>query len=113
MGRGAVKCCQDCGKIDTIRIETADEPECTTITVDGKLSDANVEPVQTCCNEALAKGKPVRLHLRDVCTIDERARAMLRHVAAQGIHLKANGIYSSYIVEEIESAGRQNRRSSP
>jgi len=89
---------------------TADEPASTTFTVDGTLSDGSVEPVQTCCIEALSKGKRVRLHLRDVAAIGERGRTMLRYLAAKGVDLTANGVYSSYIVDEIQSAGLKERR---
>ena len=95
-----------------VRIMTLDEQKSTTITVDGTLSGEGIEPVQTCCSEALSKGKPVRLHLRDVSAIDERGRAMLRHLAAEGVDLTANGIYSSYIVGDIQSAGLSKRRCS-
>jgi hypothetical protein len=93
-----------------IRIMTVDELTSTTITVDGTLSGEGIEPVQTCCIEALSRGKPVRLHLRDVSAIDERGRTMLRYMAAQGVYLTANGIYSSYIVGDIQSAGLSKRR---
>jgi hypothetical protein len=89
---------------------TADGRGSITITVDGTLSGEGIEPVQTCCTQALSKGKPVRLHLRDVSAIDESGRTMLRHLAAEGVDLTANGIYSSYIVEEIQSAGLSKRR---
>jgi hypothetical protein len=95
-----------------IRIMTASAPGSTTITVDGSLSDGSVEGVQTCCIEALSKGKPVRLHLRDVSAMDERCRTMLRHLAAAGVHLTAKHIYSSYIVDEIQSTSRKERRGS-
>jgi hypothetical protein len=95
-----------------VRIMTLDELASTTITVDGTLSGEGVEPVQTCCIQALSKGKPVRLHLRDVSAIDERGRTMLRHLAAEGIDLTANGIYCSYIVGDIQSAGLRKRRCS-
>ena len=95
-----------------VRIMTLDELKSTTITVDGTLSGEGIEPVQTCYSEALSKGKPVRLHLRDVSAIDERGRTMLRHLAAEGIDLTANGIYSSYIVGDIQSAGLRKRRCS-
>ena len=93
-----------------VRIMTLDELKSTTITVDGALSGEGIEPVQTCCIDALSKGKPVRLHLRDVSAIDERGRTMLRHLAAEGVDLTANGIYSSYIVGDIQSAGLSKRR---
>jgi hypothetical protein len=92
-----------------VRIMTADELTSTTITVDGTLSGEGIEPVQTCCIHELSKGKPVRLHLRDVSAIDERGRTMLRHLAAEGVDLTANGIYSSYIVDEIQSAVLKRR----
>jgi hypothetical protein len=90
---------------------TADEPASTTITVDGKLSGDYVEPVETCCIEAISKGKPVRLYLRDVSTIDERGRTLLRKLVEKGVDLKASGIYSSYVVDEIQSPQRNGRNS--
>jgi hypothetical protein len=66
-------------------IITADELTNTSITVDGTLSGEGIEPGQTCCIQVLTKGKPARLHLRDVSAIDERARAMLRHLAEEGV----------------------------
>ena len=93
-----------------IRVMTADELASTTVTVDGKLSGDYVEPVETCCKQAISKGKPVRLYLRDVSSIDERGWTLLRELARTGVGLKARGIYSSYVVDEIQSAhpGRQH-----
>jgi hypothetical protein len=93
-----------------IRIMTADEPASTTITVDGKLSGEGIEPVQVCCIQALCQGKSVRLYLREVSSIDESGRTMLGNLAAKGVDLAANGIYSSYIVAEIQAAGLSKRR---
>jgi hypothetical protein len=95
-----------------IRILTADEAARTTIIVDGMLSDESVEPVQTCCVEALSKGRPLRLHLREVSMIDDSGRAMLRLLAAKGVDLTADGIFSSYIVDEIQSANLRKERCS-
>jgi hypothetical protein len=89
---------------------TADEPGSTKITVDGELSGKTVEPVEACCSQALSRGKPVRLHLRDVAAIDERGRTTLRHLAAKGVDLTADGVYSSYIVDEIQSTSMSERR---
>jgi hypothetical protein len=86
-----------------IRIMTAEEPASTTITVDGKLSGEGVDLVEACCIQALSKGMAVRLHLRDVSAIDERGQTMLSFLVSQGVGLAANGIYSSYIVDEIQS----------
>jgi len=93
-----------------IRVITADELAGTTITVDGKLSGDYVDPVETCCKQAISKGNAVRLYLRDVSSIDERGWTLLRELARTGVGLKARGIYSSYVVDEIQSAhpGRQH-----
>jgi hypothetical protein len=82
-----------------IRITTADEPERTVITVDGQLSGEYIDPLEACCIQAICKGKPVRLFLHDVSTIDESGRALLRRLSAKGVDLKAAGIYSSYVVD--------------
>jgi hypothetical protein len=95
-----------------IRIMTADEPGSTTITVDGKLSGEGIELVEASCIRALSKGTAVRLHLRDVSAIDERGQAMLRLLVSQGVGLTANGVYSSYVVGEIQSECLNNRHRS-
>ena len=86
-----------------IRVMTADELATTTITVDGRLADDFVDLVEICCIQAISKLKPVLLYLRDVSLIDERGRALLRKLAEKGVGLKASGVYSSYIVDEIQS----------
>src|ERR1035441_6029220 len=91
-----------------IRVMTADELASTTITVDGKLSGDYVDPVETCCKQAISKGKPVLLYLRDVSSIDERGWTLLRELPRQGGGGKASCSYSSYVVDEIQSA-RQDR----
>lgn len=93
-----------------IRVMTADEVARTTITVDGKLSGEYVDPVEICCKQAISKGKPVRLYLRDVSSIDERGRTLLRELAKTGVGLTAEGIYSSYVVDEIRSAHPDKQR---
>ena len=95
-----------------IRIITADGPESTKLTVEGTLSDESVDAVRACCIQALAKGKAVRLWLRDVSAIGEGARAILQHLAAAGVDLTGTGIYTSAIVDDIKSAGRKDRSGS-
>ena len=87
-----------------IRVITADEAASITITVDGKLTGDWLEPVEACCTRAMSRGKPVSLYLRNVATIDERGRALLRDLARRGVGLTASGVYSSYIVDEVKSA---------
>src|ERR1017187_1950621 len=94
-----------------IRVITADELESTTITVDGNLAGDYVDAVRTCCQQAISRGKPVRLYLRDVSLIDERGRTLLRELVKAGVGLKARGIYSSYVVDEIQSAHPEKQHS--
>jgi hypothetical protein len=85
-----------------IRIMTADEPALTMVTVDGQLAGDYIQAVETSCDQARSKGKPVWLFLRDVSVISEDAQALLRRLATNGVRLKASGIYTSYIVQSIQ-----------
>lgn len=85
-----------------IRIMTADEPAITMITVDGHLAGDCIQVVETSCDQARSKGKPIWLFLRDVSAIGEDGQALLRRLAAKGVRLKASGMYTSYIVQSIQ-----------
>ena len=85
-----------------IRIMTAEKPALTTITVDGELAGDYVHAVETSCDQARSKGRTVWLFLRDVSVISEDGQALLRRLAANGVRLKASGIYTSYIVQSIQ-----------
>lgn len=94
------------GVFAVIRIIKADEPARTTITVDGRFAGGDyIEAVETCCNQAISKGKPVLRVLRDVSVIGEDGRELLRRLAAEGIGLRASGIYNSYIVGLVQPDG--------
>ena len=86
-----------------IRVLTDDEPELTKITVDGQLSGEYIEVVESTCDEARSKGKPICLVLRDVPVIGEDGEGLLRRLAAKGVRLKSSGVYNSYIVESIQA----------
>ncbi|MBZ5617794.1 MAG: hypothetical protein LAQ69_03515 [Acidobacteriia bacterium] len=81
---------------------TSDEPALTTITVDGRLSGESIDTLETFCNRAASKRKPVRLLLRDVSAIGHDGLALLRRLASKDVGLKASGIYTSYLVELIQ-----------
>jgi hypothetical protein len=84
-----------------IRIQTRDEPDAITITVDGQLVDNCVDVVESCSYQAMGQGRPVHLFLRDVAYIDARGRSLLSRLAGKDVQLSASGVYSSYIVAEI------------
>ncbi|MGA2118182.1 MAG: hypothetical protein ABSH56_25950 [Bryobacteraceae bacterium] len=82
-------------------LSKAEERTRSVVTIDGQLSGDDIEAVETCCDQAIATGKPVDLVLRDVSTIDEAGRALLRRLAARSVRLLASGVYTSYIVQAL------------
>jgi hypothetical protein len=83
------------------RVSKAEERLRTIITIDGQLAGDSIEAVETCCDQEISTGRPVDLFLRDVSTIDQAGRALLRRLAASGVRLLASGVYTSYIVQAL------------
>jgi hypothetical protein len=94
------------------RVTKAEEQSRTIITVDGQLSGEYLGIVEACCCQADSNGKPVDLFLRDVSTVDEVGRILLRRLAAKGVRLLARGVYTSYIVQALGLSGTASRNSS-
>lgn len=94
-----------------IRIMTDDEPALTMITVDGAFEGDYIHAVETSCDQARSKGKPIWLFLRDVSAIGADGQALLRRLATKGVRLKASGIYTSYIVQSIQPERQPQTRS--
>lgn len=82
-------------------VSKAEERTRSVVTIDGQLSGDDIEAVETCCDQAIAAGKPVDLFLSDVSTIDEAGRTLLRRLAARSVRLLASGVYTSYIVQTL------------
>jgi hypothetical protein len=99
------------GDSNMIRIQTATNPGAITIAIDGQLASDYVEEVETSIRKAIEQDKDVCLFLRDVSHIDETGRSLLSRLAAQGVELSAAGLYSSYVVSEIqrELSSRRSR----
>ena len=94
-----------------IRIQTANNPGSITIAIDGQLVGEYVNEVETSIRKGLDQHKHVHLFLRNISHIDETGRWLLSRLAAQGVALSAAGLYSSYVVAEIQRAlsSRQSR----
>jgi hypothetical protein len=75
----------------------------TRLTFDGEISMECIESLDRCCEEALRDGKPVDLILRDITGVDEIGQALLRRLAASGICLFGNGLYVSYLLDNIRT----------
>ncbi len=86
-----------------IRVTKTEERSGTTITIDGQLSIDSVGLVEICCDQAAANGKPVRLFLRDVTSVDRAGQTLLSCLAARGVRLSASGVYTSYLVQSLAS----------
>ena len=87
-----------------IRIQTANNPGGITIAIDGQLAGEYVEEVETSVRNAIERHKVVHLFLRDVSHIDETGHSLLSRLAAQGVGLSAAGLYSSYVIKQIQRA---------
>jgi ABC-type transporter Mla MlaB component len=99
------------GDSKMIRIQTADHLGGITIAIDGQLAGEYVGEVETSIRKAIEQCKDVHLFLRDVSHIDETGHSLLSRLAAQGVELSAAGLYSSYVVTQIQRAlsSRQSR----
>ncbi|MGA7415898.1 MAG: STAS domain-containing protein [Bryobacteraceae bacterium] len=85
------------------RLNKTDEDGATVFTVDGQLATEYVNIVEESCDSAVTKGKRVRLQLRDVSSIDEAGHSLLRRLARKGIAIRGSGIYTSYIVQDLNA----------
>lgn len=92
-----------------IRVTRTEEQLRSIVTVDGQLSGESVCVVETCCNQAASDGKPVEVVLRDVTTVDQAGRMLLRRLARKGIRLAAGGLYTSYLIEMLTSVDKADR----
>jgi ABC-type transporter Mla MlaB component len=101
------------GNFNMIRIQNANNPGGINIAIDGQLVADYIQEVETSIRNAIEQHKHVHLFLRDVSHIDEPGHSLLSRLAAQGVELSAAGLYSSYVVSEIQRAlsSRQNRHS--
>jgi len=86
------------------RLEKKLSQEGTCLTIDGDISTECIDVIETSCDEAMGIGKPVNLVLRDVTTVDEAGRALLRRLAETGVRLFGNGVYTSYLIEAANRA---------
>jgi ABC-type transporter Mla MlaB component len=87
-----------------IRIQAAINPGGITIAIDGQLISEYVAEIEASIRESMEQYKAVDLFLRNVSHIDEAGHALLCRLAAQGVQLRAAGLYSSYVVTQVQRA---------
>jgi ABC-type transporter Mla MlaB component len=91
-----------------LRIETNQEPELTSFTVEGKLMGAWVGELEKCWQTATSTSscKSIQVNLSEVAFIDSQGRELLTRMHRQGAKLVPTGCLMKAIVEEIEAAVR-------
>ena len=87
------------------RITKTENGARSVLIVEGELRSDCVDTVEVCCDQAVARGRPVDLFLRDVSAIDLSGMALLRRLAGRGIRLAGSGVYTSYLLRELGSPG--------
>ena len=89
-----------------IRIQTSSDSQSVTIVIDGHLAGDDILQMEAALRSALEPHKPASLFLRDVSHIDDAGRTLLSRLARNGVTLRASGVYSSYVVDEIRRAAK-------
>jgi ABC-type transporter Mla MlaB component len=94
-----------------IRIQAAYKPDGITIAIDGQLTAEYVAEVESSIRESMEQSNDVHLFLRNVSHIDEMGHALLSRFASMGVELSAAGLYSSYVITQVQLAlnSRQSR----
>jgi hypothetical protein len=91
------------------RIEKEVGEQKTRVIISGEISSACIELAEACCRQAIRDGNAVDLVL-DITSIDESGRALLQRLAATGVHLAAEGVYHSWLVDTIRGAASDDSK---
>jgi anti-anti-sigma regulatory factor len=86
-----------------IRISEIGEGSKQDLLVEGRLSGNWVDVLEVCWLEAqtLGNGEPIRLDLSGVTYIDEKGRQLLARMVRDGAELRAAGVMTGMVIEEI------------
>lgn len=86
-----------------IRISQISKDSKPHLFVEGTLSDGWVEALETSWLEAQAQlnGEPLRIDLSGVTYVDDKGRELLARMIQDGAELRANGIMTRAIIEEL------------
>ena len=96
-----------------LRIDTRDENELTTLTIEGKLTGRWVKELESCWQSIVASlpaaepvsqpPRSIRVNLSAVGFIDSDGKELLTRMRKQGVVLVPTGCFMKVIVDEIES----------
>ena len=90
-----------------IRISQIRERSSRQLFVEGTLSGVWVDELEKCWLEAQtsSNGEPMRVDLSGVSYVDEKGRRLLARMFRQGAELRATGVMTRGIIEEIANGG--------
>jgi hypothetical protein len=73
----------------------------TIVNIDGRLTKEYTQCAEEHCSELLRVGKRLCVILRDVSVVDEAGKNFLRYLAAEGVPLQGNGVYTTHLLSQI------------
>lgn len=88
-----------------LRINSRDENELTTLTIEGKLAGRWVRELEQCWETAASSepSRAIRVNLSSVGFIDTEGKELLTRMRKQGVVLVPTGCFMKVIVDQIES----------
>ena len=88
-----------------LRINSRDENELTTLTIEGKLAGRWVKELEQCWETAVSSEprRAIHVNLSSVGFIDTEGKELLTRMRKQGVVLVPTGCFMKVIVDEIES----------
>lgn len=89
-------------RFEMFRLEQTVSSKETVITIEGQLVSDYVAAMESCCDQVLSSGKSVVIFLRDVPLVDSDGCALLRRLLARGARIRASGVYTQYLVEQLK-----------
>lgn len=94
-----------------LRITFQEDPEGTTVKLEGKLSGPWVEELERSWAEhSPHPPKPVTVDLSDVTYIDPEGKRLLARMMGKGVCLQGTQLMTRYIIDEITRAGAHSGR---
>jgi anti-anti-sigma regulatory factor len=94
-----------------LRITFQEDPESTTVKLEGKLSGPWVEELERSWAEHPPHAsKQVTVDLSDVTYIDPEGKKLLARMMGKGVFLQGTQLMTRYIIDEITRAGAHTGR---
>jgi hypothetical protein len=92
-----------------LRITVREEHGWATLRVEGLLVGPWVAELERCWRDTPVSPDQIVVDLYDLLSMDRRARSLLQQMHAAGTQLRARGLMTGYIVEQIEAEDVSSR----